>query len=158
MNGHRLVARLHDHQTAILASTERARRTLAEEAPDPVVLARLRWEMVRLMTAYQFFKHREVFDVLIANGSDDEARIARRLKADCISLGEDVRRYVAYRNSADQTGTWAQQREQGLSFVGRIRQHLDHERRAMIALLGRNEGERASIIAPPVVRHAQRAG
>ncbi|MBI0473807.1 hypothetical protein D9601_00320 [Sphingomonas sp. MA1305] len=157
MNGHRLVARLREHQAAILANTNRARQALAEGVPDDALLARLRWEMVRLMSAYQYFKHREVFDVLIADGNNNEARIARRLKAECISLGEEVRRFVADR-SGTQSASAQAQRGQILAFIDRIWEHMDYERRAVIAILDPADGEAAHVIPPPAVEAAQRVG
>lgn len=137
MDGHRLATQLRDHQRVILANIDRAKRLLrAADAPDPAEIARLRWELIRLLTAYRIFKHREIFDPLIARGSSAQMSCAQRMKADCIRLETEVRDFVARRSRFSAQETVEQFRADVFRFLTGIAQHLEGEERAATALLG----------------------
>ncbi|MGP7795687.1 hypothetical protein [Sphingomonas sp. CLY1604] len=149
MKDQQQVDRLLEHQAGIRANMDRAARLLAiGGAPDMAGLARLRWELVRLLAAYQMFKHREIFDPHIAGGSADRARTARALKVDCLALGEEVRRFVA-RHSSGAVESPEVYRAEALAFIARMRGHLDYERRAAAALLACDAPGRPIIPPPP---------
>lgn len=153
MDGHRTIARLREHQAAILANFEATRQLLRAEMPeDPRGLARLRGELVRLLSGYQYFKHHEIFDRLIADGPSENARIGRRLKAECISLGEEVRLHVARWNAVGAEESWTDYRPVVAAFIEQIIAHMDYELRAAIAVLTPDEG------GPAVSRPAVHSG
>ena len=130
------LTRLADHQERILAQIDRARALVDLDpvaARDP--LARSRWGLTRLLREYQLFKHREIFDPVIAGGDEARARLARRMKAACLAAGQDYVSYVAQWSSRDVTGCWAEYRPAMLAMVETLRDHLAAERSGVGALL-----------------------
>lgn len=149
MTDQQRVDRLLEHQAGIRANMDRAARLLAiGGTPDMAALARLRWELVRLLAAYQMFKHREIFDPHIAGGAADRVRTARALKADCLALGEEVRRFVT-QHSSGAVESPDVYRAEALAFIARLRGHLDYEQSASAALLGCDPRARRFIPPPP---------
>jgi hypothetical protein len=153
MDGHKTIARLREHQAAILANFEATRRLLGQDRPeDPRALARLRGDLTRMLTAYQYFKHHEIFDRLIADGPSDNARIGRRLKAECISLGEEVRQHVARWNAVGAEESWSAYRPAVAAFIEQVSKHMDYELRSAEAVLTPRAGDAA--VSPPAVHAA----
>jgi hypothetical protein len=137
---------LCDHQDKILAhiaQKEALIRSLA--APDAMVLGKARWELTRLLSAYQIFKHSQIFDPVIARGAPEAARRAQRLKIDCIAMGDAFRAYVAHWMAVGITDHWEAYKPAALACIATTRQHLATERReveALVRLLETREAER----------------
>lgn len=143
-----LIASLEEHQTGILANMRRAEAVIAcPEAFDMAQVARLRWELLRLLSGYQMFKHRQIFDVLIHAGSFEQRPVAARMKADCEALGEEVKRFITQRSAAGAGETVEVYRADVRRFITRLREHLSYERAAAIALLTPVDGVHVAI--PP---------
>ncbi|HEX8554104.1 MAG TPA: hypothetical protein VF695_05310, partial [Sphingomonas sp.] len=100
-----------------------------------VRLARARWEALRLIRAYQLFKHGELFDPLIACGTPDQRRLAERMKTRCI---ESVQRFVDHVtawNMADAATEWDRYRAALTVLVEDMRAEILAERRDAETLL-----------------------
>ena len=137
-----LVERLVEHQRTIAAIAERALPLLAVDSqPDPMALSRLRWELVRAMTAYQHFKHREIFDPAIKRGTGHLQHMAEVMKTDCVALGDEFTRYVQHWSSVGTADRWHEYRQDALAMSTRLRRHVEREGQAISAML---RGARAS--------------
>lgn len=135
MSNNRRLAQLDAHQAVILEMLKRGEGLLNAPERDAGALARTRWELVRALMAYQRFKHSEIFDPVAAKGCTDEARLARRLKSDCLQMGEAFRAYVATWSSRSVLECWAEYHPAALALVARIRDHMATERRETGRLL-----------------------
>ncbi|MBJ6122145.1 hypothetical protein [Sphingomonas mollis] len=123
------LARLHEHQDRILTILDRA-TNLIHGDPDRnrAGLATSRWEMARRLREYQLFKHRELFDPMIAGGDPDQRRRARLMKADCILLSEDFQTHVARWSGVDVADDWITYRRAMLAITTRLRGAVMRER------------------------------
>lgn len=131
-----LLHRLTEHQNAILAILHREEALLrADDCRDALGVARVRWELTRVIGGYQLFKHHELFDPLVARGSPEQARMAQRAKQACIDLGEAFRDHVRTWSGTNIAEHWAEYRAVTLALVGRVKQHMEQERRAVMAML-----------------------
>ena len=126
---------LDAHQTIILEIIAAGERLLAAPERDAAALARKRWELARALMAYQGFKHREIFDPLAARGGPDQARAARRLKADCVAMGESFRAYVARWSAVSVCDRWDEYQAAATKLVADLRLHLRRERSETSSLL-----------------------
>ena len=94
-----------------------------------------RWTTVRLLQAYQIFKHTEIFDPAIRSGSPAQAQAASRLKAECIAAGEVFRDYVREWSTTNIEEQWDRYRPAMLAMTEQTRARVVDERRAVAALL-----------------------
>ena len=129
------LARLDEHQATILDIVRRGERMLHGPDRDAAGLARARWELARAIMAYQGFKHREIFDPVAEAGDAGRAHAARRLKADCIAVGEGFRAYVARWSAVSVLDRWDEYHAAALKLIADIRGHLLRERADAAALL-----------------------
>jgi hypothetical protein len=131
-----LLERLHGFQDRALAIVEHTEAILRSgSAANAIELGHARWELTRVLTAYQMFMHRELFQPVIDGGRADRARIAIGLKADCIAIGEDFRHYVAKWSAVGITDRWAEYKAAALAIITRLRRHIARERWAAEQLL-----------------------
>lgn len=136
MDTYSLIARLSEHQGKIMDNFASTERLVADGMPVNVAaLVRLRGDLMSLLTVYQHFKHHEIFDVIISEGPTEQARIGRRLKAECVSLGEEVRDHVHRWTDRGIAKSWDAYRPALLAFIYRIKAHMEYERRASVAVL-----------------------
>ena len=131
-----LLARLDQHQAKTLAIISRGDVLLAADAiPDPGLLDQSRTELTDVLSAYQMFKHRELFDPIIQDGPLDKARLAGQMKAECIALGEEYGAHVARCANLDIPAHWDSYRPAVLRLLARIRTHIMRERWIAASLL-----------------------
>lgn len=125
----RLLAELEAHQAKALEIIARGDVLLAPGAlPQPEMLSRSRWEMMRVLGAYQAFKHHQLFDPIIRTGPPDKASIAQQMKAECIAIGEDFRAHAARCADLDIPACWDSYRPTVAKMLARIKAHLIRER------------------------------
>ena len=116
-----LLQRLHEHQESALSIMRGAEASLRGPGRDVAALARARWALMRTLTAYQIFKHREVFDPAIGGPVLGDAQRAARMKRACMAMGEDFKGYVGKWSGTDVLAAWdsyqpaAHPRTQGLT-------------------------------------------
>lgn len=142
MKGTDRLAQLDAHQATIAAIMREAGKMLRSPDRDAAGLSRKRWEVTRALMAYQGFKHREIFDPIVAKGAPDEARAARRLKADCIAMGDTVRAYVAHWSAVSVADCWDEYQPAATALIATLRDHMTRERRDAAQLL------RTAVTAP----------
>jgi hypothetical protein len=123
------LARLTDHQLEVLAILNGAEPLLTDPAKrDVAALARARWAMMRALTAYQLFKHHEVFGPLLAKARPADAYHLVRMKRACTDLSDAFRSYVQRWSSTDVESRWAEYQPAALAMIARIRDHVTRER------------------------------
>ena len=122
-------------QDRILAIADRAEAILRSDSKDVAALGTCRWEAARALREYQLFKHSRIFDPL-ERGQDYRAIKARRMKADCIRVGEAFRAYVLKWSVVSILDHWADYQPAALDAATRIRTHLARERIGVAELLG----------------------
>ncbi|WP_162256507.1 hypothetical protein [Sphingomonas sp. Root710] len=126
---HPLLSRLDEHQAKALEIISRGDVLLAPHArPDQGRLSQARWELTRVLGAYQMFKHYELFDPIIRNGPLDKARLAEQMKAECIALGDEYRAHVARCANLDIPAHWDSYRPAVVRLLARIKAHIGRER------------------------------
>lgn len=136
MDTHLALTRLLDHQSAILAEIEGARRPLRVDgrAAQPR-LAKHRWLLMRMLREYQLFKHVEIFDPAIARGDARRADLARAMKARCIATGDGFHRHVAAWTGEAIDAHWTDYAAAVLAMADRLTLHIARERREVAMLL-----------------------
>jgi len=132
----KLLAQLAEHQAKVLEIVRRAQPLMASDAtPDPHLASRARWELTRVLGAYQVFKDYELFDPIIRDGPPERVRIAELMKAESLALGEEFRAYLARRVSLGVAADWAGRRPAACKLARRIEAHLSRERWVSESLL-----------------------
>ena len=122
-------------QDRILAITVRSEAILRDpDKRDVAALGNARWEVTRALREYQIFKHTRIFDPLEKCG-DHRAFQARRMKAECIRVGEEFRRYVLKWSAVSILDHWADYHPAALDSIARIRAQLAKERIGVATLL-----------------------
>lgn len=123
----RLIAELARHHDAVLAHLNVTRRLLALPAQTAQPqLARRRWELIRILRAYQLFKHGELFDPLIRRGGP-AAPLARAMKDRCSSLGDAVAAHIRLWSTTGATVAWGDYVAAETAMVDRLLGHLRRE-------------------------------
>ena len=136
MNKSGLLVRLHQHQEVVLTIMREAAPLLASTSPrDVAALARARWALMRGLIAYQHFKHRELFDPVIARRVLGEAARAERMKCACVAIADDFRTHLTKWSARDVAAEWADYRPAALRMAVRLRDHIARERREIAAML-----------------------
>lgn len=136
MDTRRALALLEDHQAALLSLIGGAHAMLDLSPEDArLELARLRWEALRRLRAYQIFKHGEIFDPLLASGSVDQRRAAGRMKERCLAMGERFVRYVNRWGIDDAAAEWDEYRIAVRLMTDALMKHIAEERRDVPQLL-----------------------
>lgn len=138
MNERGLLARLHQHQDGILAIMRGAEPLLRDPTlRDVAGLVRARWAVMRALTAYQLFKHQEIFDPAIQGRLLGGVERAERMKRACVAISEDFRGYVSKWSGSDVSGEWAAYQPSALAMLQRLRDHIARERADVAHLLER---------------------
>jgi hypothetical protein len=128
---------LDEFLNRMTAITVRAEEHLASITPVGIAeLTKARGEQSRIITSYQLFVHREVFEPMIASADVADKQRVRTLKAECIVLAEDYRTFARSWTAEDVASNWASYRAAALDFVSRIRQHAANVRATAPAFLG----------------------
>jgi hypothetical protein len=123
-----------DRMTAI---TIRSEEHLASMSPVGVEeLAKARTEQARIITSYQLFVHREVFEPIVAAGSPADVARVKALKTECIVLAEEFRVFARSWSFDEVMADWPTYRSAALGFVDRIRRHASNVRRTAPSYLG----------------------
>jgi hypothetical protein len=124
------------YQSRIEAVLTRGDALLAQEGrPDTAALGQLRWEITRLLTEYQIFKHARVLDPVIARGGPGAAAAAA-IKEDCVAAGDALRAHVLRWSAVSIMDQWPDYRAAARQNAKRLRAHLAVERVNFRNLLG----------------------
>ncbi len=107
---------------AITVSTEMDLLPIPPEDTTRLEYSRMR--MARILTAYQLFVHRELFQPLQASGDATDVECARQLKAECGALAEAVRTHTRKWSTQEPAVMWDEYRPAELGLIERIRQHI----------------------------------
>ncbi len=143
MQTERALQELDAHHVRLLSHIDAAERLVTLSADQAQHrLARSRWELVRLLQAYQVFKHSEIFDPAIRSGSPPHVRAAVGMKAACIAAGEQFHAYVRDWSSRDVAAAWEEYRPAMLAMTATLRAHIAQERRTIRALLAGSDRTR----------------
>lgn len=133
-----LVKQLDDHQRRVGDILRWALPVFSRLSVPPEVAEELmarRMELSRLLMEYALFKHREIFEPVIAGGGKRGAE-AMRLKLACIEAGKAYRDYTRGRDKAHPLTNWDTYRSAASAMAAAIRQHLVDERAGVRRLLG----------------------
>lgn len=131
-----LLARLDEHQARALEVIRRGDILLGPAAePNPALLVQSRWELTRILVAYQAFKHHELFNPVIRGGAPDKARLAEQMKRECIVIGDDYRDHVARCTNLDIPKHWDSYRPAVVRLLARVKSHMARERWVIESLL-----------------------
>jgi hypothetical protein len=123
-----LLAKLDEHQAKALEIIRRGDTLLAPGAePNPGLLVQSRWELTRILGAYQAFKHHELFDPIIRNGSPDKVPLAEQMKRECVAIGEEYREHVARCTNLDIPKYWDSYRPAVARLLARVKAHMARE-------------------------------
>ncbi len=129
LNPEKLLAQLDEHQVKALDIIKRGDVLLAPDAlPNPPLCAQSRWELIRIMSAYQAFKRFELFDPIIRSGPSDKAQLAEKMKAECMAIGGDFRDHVTRCANIDIAAQWTAYRPAVAELLARIKAHMVRER------------------------------
>ncbi|SFP87801.1 hypothetical protein [Sphingomonas rubra] len=141
------LARLADHQRAIMAQVDDSRRRLRSDGRGAQPhLAKQRWVLMRMLREYQLFKHVEIFDPAIVRGDARRADLARGMKERCVAAGEDYQRHVALWTGEAIHACWADYAAAVIALADRLAQHVARERCDVEMLLDGTERTRRSIV------------
>ncbi|MEG3175994.1 hypothetical protein U1872_07120 [Sphingomonas sp. RB3P16] len=115
----------------VLAVLDQARPYLnGRDAESWTALAPFRGALAAALHALQLYKHRELFDPILAAGGPDAASV-RQLKAECIKLGLDYQAYTRKWASADIDARWPEYRLAGLAMMRQIRDRMAAQHEAI---------------------------
>jgi len=131
MTAHRgiLLAQLDEHKAKAFEIIQRGDVHLAPGAvADPPVLSQSRWELIRIMSAYQAFKRYELFDPAIRGADREKAQLAEKMKAECVAIADDFRAHVARCANLDIPKHWDAYRPAVAKLLARIKVHMSRER------------------------------
>lgn len=136
MTSDTLQNQLQVHQDAILAIIGETEPLLRDsDHRDVATLARTRWTLMRLLTAYAIFKHGQIFDPIISRKLTGQVSRAERLKRACMAVGDEFRGHVTKWSGQDVKAEWAQYQPAALAIIARLRSHLTIERQEIAGLL-----------------------
>jgi hypothetical protein len=115
----------------VLSLLDRARPFLnGRDAGSWAALAPFRGELGAALQALQVYKHREIFDPIIAAGGP-KAAIVKQLKVECIQLGLEYETYKRTWATADIDTRWPEYRLAGLSMMRQIRERMAAQDKAI---------------------------
>jgi len=131
-----LLGRLCEHQAKALAVIRRGDSLLAADAvPEPGLLSQARWELTRILTAYKAFKHHELFDPIIRNGTPEKSRLAQRMKRECEALGAEFLAHITLCTNLDVVAHWVTYRPTVARLLAKVEAHMARERWVAESLL-----------------------
>ncbi len=126
---------LRDYQDKVLSVMGRADALLDSAVPDPRALAQCRWELARILRAYQIHKHHRVFDPIIAAGAPAaRVALARDLKSACVRMGDRFRDYLLGWSGTSVCDEWSRYRPAAIAMIAELRAHIDRERAGIARL------------------------
>lgn len=118
-----------------LVSLNRARALVEAERSECIeLLTARRVTLAAHLQNYQHFKHNNIFDPVMLFGLSSSKVVARTMKVDCLTLGEEFAAYHT-RWLRLHASEWQRYREDMLSTVHNLSVHLDAELRAMRQLI-----------------------
>ena len=121
-----MLTTIEQFRDRLSAISNRASRHLVAPTPEGIAeLDRCRSEMARILSIYNLFVHREIFEPLLLAGSPIEAAAAKEMKVECICLVEEFRRFSGEWRLANVAAAWAEFQPTALNFRMRIQRHLD---------------------------------
>jgi hypothetical protein len=138
-----LLRQLDYHQQRISSILRWATPLLDKAAVTSEVAAEMmtrRMELSRLLMEYALFKHKDVFEPIIAGGGLKGAE-AMRLKLACIDAGEAYRDYTRAAGPTRPLAQWSTYRVRASAMAESIRDHLAQERSGIRKLLGYPSGK-----------------
>lgn len=118
-----------------LVLLNRAKALVVAERSDCIeLLTARRLTLAAHLQSYQRFKHNNIFDPVMLFGLSSSKVVARTMKVDCLTLGEQFAAYHA-RWLRLHTSEWQRYREDMLSTADSLSVHLDAELRAIQQLI-----------------------
>lgn len=132
------LTQLNTYQSRIyeLIDTAQSLVPLTPDAAQPG-LAHVRWQLLRLLREYQLFKHNEIFNPLIESSQPDLVAMATRLKASCISSGEEYRLHTTRWSGRGASEDWSGYQQAAAGMIQDLGNHLKAERAAVQILLSK---------------------
>jgi hypothetical protein len=131
-----LFARYDSYRSQCVAHMQQASAVLeGAGAADAATLAMLRWQYVRLLTEFDAFKQREIFEPALRSASPDKAALASELQAECTAIGQAFRAYVLEWSAVDKHAQWHLYYPAAKAIIERIEKHFDEETPLMQRLL-----------------------
>lgn len=127
-----LFAEHHDRATGIIGTQRQLLTTLT--GPDAATLARLRWELMRVLMEFELFKLHDIFDPMIRHGDPQAAAHAWIMKGECTALGADVRAFVTRWSNGSVEEQWEEFRCAKLALFDRIERNFIDQRRAVTGM------------------------
>jgi hypothetical protein len=122
---------------------------------DSAHLLSNRMRMARILTAYQLFVHRELYQPLHARREPGDADRARQLKTECMELADALRRHMSLWSGRDLASSWSEYRPAELAMIERVRENTQRVRAAAQWLDG--EDAAPEMIAADTVPSAARS-
>jgi hypothetical protein len=107
----------------------------SDGSADATTLAMLRWQYVRLLTEFDTFKHREIFEPALRSASPDKVALASQLQAHCVEMGQAFRAYVLEWSAVDKHAHWDRYHAAAITIIKRLQEHFDREMPLMQRLL-----------------------
>jgi hypothetical protein len=121
---------LEHYLDRILSITDTVEKHLPTLPPDDTAIIDAgRLTMARLLTAYQLFIHRELFEPLLESGNRADVSCARELKAECIGLADSFRIHARKWALQKPLDRWDEYQPASLCMLKRVRQHAFRVRR-----------------------------
>jgi hypothetical protein len=141
MEASRRLERLVAYQETLLERIA-AGEALLEQGPMQAapLLAKSRWEMVRLLREYQLFKHREIFDPAILGPSRRIAALATAARDWCRQASERYETHVTRWSETGIAGDWDAYRMAVRDMGKAIRLHIAAERADVRTILVQKAG------------------
>lgn len=113
----------HDQMLSIMADGEQIIYRFADQ-PDLATLNSRRQTMVQVLTSYQMFVHRELFEPLLANGSASQISQVKLIKAECVALVEAFRAFFREWMGDAVVRQWDIYKQAARGMMDRIKRHI----------------------------------
>jgi len=105
-----------------------AQNVVAQDGPPQVAdMNRRRDALAELLGRYQRFKHRDVFDPVVKLGSASRAIAARRMKTECILMGQQFEQYCTRWTGLSTASDWQAYRVDMRTICDQLVEHLRSE-------------------------------
>ncbi len=138
-----------DHSTEALARHQDAALRLLAQGADALSQGQavlldhspgLRGELMKVLGAYQVFKHDMIFDPAIASGDAERAALAREMKVHCIAAGEVFRTHMQQWTPTRIAAEWDSYKAAARLTLNQLHRHIAAERTGIAELLHRYGG------------------
>lgn len=121
-----MLSSMEEFRNRICEIAARAGPHLVEQSADGVIeLGRCRSEMARILTIYNLFVQREIFEPLLRGSSPSEVAAAKNIKAECICLVEEFRIFTIKWRTGDVAARWAEYQPEAVEFRRRVQRHFE---------------------------------